>query len=104
MAETFGQCFEIEASAATSPGTRFDWGTGVAYTGNEANTFRPRVRRVTISNDDSSITVTYQLNSSSAAVAHTLKAGETITHECISDSLTVISASGTPAFRAYGEG
>ena len=103
MAETFGQSFYIADTADTTD-TRYDWGTGIAYSGNEVNTFRPRVRRFTISNDDTSIGITYRTDNSATAISHTLNAGETITHECISDALWIDAASGTPAFRAWGEG
>ncbi len=102
MSELYGNNFYI-ADTADVTDTRYSWNTGAAWVATEVN--RPfRVRAVTISNDDTTISITYRLNKSATSTSFTLKAGETSHHECISDALWVDAASGTPAFRAWGIG
>ncbi len=102
MSEVYGSNFYIADTADTTD-TRYSWNTGIAWVSTETN--RPyRMRHVTISNDDSSITITYRLNKSATSTSFSLLAGEVAEHDIISDALWVDAASGTPAFRAWGLG
>ena len=101
--EVYGNNFYIADAAAGTTDTRYSWNTGSAWASTEV--LPPyRVRDVTITNDDTTISLTYRLNKSATATSFTLKAGETATHKVISDALWIDAASSTVAFRAWGLG
>ena len=96
----YGNAFQISATISTTE-TRYDWGTGIAHTGSEPN--KIRVRKVTITNLDGSIVVSYRLTGADAE-QFTLAAGASRSHEVVSPGLWLDAASGTPAVLAIGEG
>ena len=96
---TYGHNFEIEDTATTSE-VRYHWNNGITYTGAEFG--NPRPRQATLSNDGA-VDLLFRLTGA-AGDQHTLKPGETITMEVISDVLWVVTGSSTAAFRAFGVG
>jgi hypothetical protein len=96
-----GHLFTIAGTADALGEDEYNWGTG-AVMGGTTNETVPRPRRVTVTNDGS-VALLYRVGGLSSD-QHSLGASESITHEVISKSLSVETASSTAAFRAWGEG
>ena len=89
----FGHLFNKSGTATTTE-------TTAANAPWDANGCRPR--KITLANDGS-VSLLYRLSIDSAE-QFTLKAGEEIKHDVISNGLQVEAASATCAFRAWGAG
>ena len=111
----YASLFDINGTCSTTY-VDYDWGFGgtvTAAVSDDANHTVYTVSKVTLSNDDAAITMEYVLDFPRSATEtiveaankdHTLLAGETVTHHVRCNTLWIKSASGTPTFRAWGEG
>ncbi len=101
-----GHLFIIDPASAITSAINYHWGTGVAVDGTEVN--NPKPRNIHVSNDGAA-TIEYRLNGVTDGEGNTLPqfflaAGENASHDIVSSSFQVESASGTVPFRAWATG
>ena len=104
--------FDIEATATTTY-VNYDWGKGGTVASMGANDTVYTVSKIIMTNDSGAETINYTLDfprSSTESIVeaankdHTLKPGETITHDMRCNTLWIKCLSSTALFRAWGSG